>query len=98
MKRRNDHVTNSSSSSFIITNNTDETITSTDVIKSLFAKILQDAECRFVLMPGESIEYECSDEDGEPFELFIHNVVDGYTWSHVFGDGKVSVKFLESHH
>ena len=72
MKARRDFVTNSSSSSFVICNNTNETLTSEDIVRKLFERILEDAKDRFILEPGESLVYECSDDlsDGE-FEVFI---------------------------
>ena len=97
MKKRHDYVTNSSSSSFIIRNNTDEYMSSEDVAMSLLAKILEDAKDRFCEIPphGE-ITLECGDggDDGA-FENFIHNEVVSW-WN--YGDDKVTVKFLESHH
>lgn len=97
MKNRISFVTNSSSSSFIIRNNTDDYMSSEDVARSLIAKIIEDAKDKFSDIPPHSqIIVECGDggDDGS-FENFIHNEVDKW-WHH--GDGKATVEFYESHH
>ena len=78
MKTRKDFVTNSSSSSFLITNNSDETMTSKDIAMALLSKIIEDA-------------------DGA-FENFIHSGFSGWGCSERYGNGDVSVDFLESNH
>lgn len=99
MKARRDFVTNSSSSSFVICNNTNETLTSEDVVRKLFERIIEDAKDRFILEPGESIVCECSDHlsDGE-FEVFIHNTFGGWGSASAYNTDDISVEFKESHH
>ena len=99
MKCRNDFVTNSSSSSFIITNKSNETLTSREVIEKLLEKIIKDAENRFILEPGESIEYICGDHSSDgAFENFIHQEFGGWVSSYLYESDDVSVEFGESYH
>jgi hypothetical protein len=92
-------VTNSSSSSFIISNYTDESMTSEDIARKLFEKIIEDSKDRFVLEPGESIELECGDHgDDGAFENFIHSEFGGWSNSYLYNCDEVSIHFGESHH
>lgn len=99
MKTRNGFVTNSSSSSFLITNKTDKPMTAKDVAMSLVARMLKDAEKQdFELAPHGKISLECGDhpEDGA-FENFIHYLYGGWSCLDI-GDGEIDVYLYESHH
>lgn len=99
MKVRRDFVTNSSSSSFVISNNSNETLTSEDVARKLFERIIEDAKDRFVLKPGESMEIECRDHGSDgAFENFIHSEFGGWGDSCLYENDDVSISFGESHH
>lgn len=99
MKTRSDFVTNSSSSSFIITNRSGKTLTSEEVMRKLFEKIIEDSKDRFTLEPGESIIVECGDHlDDGYFESFIHHEFSGWSMEELFNNEDVTVEFNESHH
>lgn len=103
MKIRLDFVTNSSSSSFIITNNSNETIDKYDFARMLFEKLYKDVEnfCMPTLAPGESCEVECTDHpDENALETYIHNNFDSDWWQpgKYFMSDKIKIEYHESHH
>lgn len=99
MKMRSDFVTNSSSSSFIITNKTDEDLNGRELLLKFLEPILQAAEENIPNIPAiSSMEIIC-DDAGDAFEQFVHNTW-GATYSGVYG-GDVDVatcQFDKSYH
>ena len=66
-----DYYSESDRKKFIITNNTDTFMTSEEFAKELFHRIFRDAKDRFILMPGKSIQIECSDDWENLFEKYL---------------------------
>ena len=98
-KYRLGFVTNSSSSSFIITNKSGETLTSKEIIMKLFEGIIEDADDRFILEPGYSVLIECGDHpDDGLFENFIHDTFGGWSNEQLYENEYVEIEFDESHH
>lgn len=102
MKIRNDFVTNSSSSSFILRNNTSEDLTGEEFIMKLMEPILEDAKEHSLTIPaGDQIIVNCGDHwDDGAFEYFIHAAFSSFGISYVFDgdDSDVKVEFYESYH
>lgn len=73
-------------------------MTSEEMVRKVFEKIIEDAKDRFTLEPGESIELECGDAPGDgPFEIFIHNELSDYM-SYCYDTDHVDVELKESYH
>lgn len=66
-----DYYSESDRKKFIITNNTDTFMTSEEFAKELFHRIFRDAKDRFILMPGKSIQIECSDDWENLFDKYL---------------------------
>ena len=99
MKIRKDFVTNSSAASFVITNKTNEYLTSEEVVLKLLEKIIEDARDRFTLGPGESITIVCGDASSDgAFENFIHNEIGDWYYKNYFKSDGIDVKMVESYH
>lgn len=79
MKYRNGFVTNSSSSSFIITNKTDEDLNGKELLLKYLEPILEAAEKHIPNIPANSKITIVCDDGGDAFERFTHN-----TWGDIY--------------
>lgn len=99
MKIRKDFVTNSSSSSFIITNKTDEDMNGRELLLKYLEPILAAAEENLPNIPANSSMNIICDDGGDAFERFVHN-----TWGDRFGgiyggdEDVAECQFGESYH